>query len=105
MIEEAPLPTRLRALARDLGRLQPSRRDPESYFAKKSEIVEGLRQAAREADWTRPPVRSAGTANPPRTAARPAVISNASTSTSTSTPATCRHCRRRRAAQSRRHRL
>ena len=43
---EAPLPTRLRALAGELVRLQPSRRDPESYFTKKSEIVEGLRQAA-----------------------------------------------------------
>jgi hypothetical protein len=36
-----------------LVRLQRSRRDPEAYFAKKSEIVEGLRQAAREVDWTR----------------------------------------------------
>lgn len=40
------MPTRLRALAGELVRLQPSRRDPESYFTKKSEIVEGLRQAA-----------------------------------------------------------
>jgi hypothetical protein len=50
---EPPLPARLRALAGDVARLTPSRTDPERYHIAKSEIVEGLRRAAREVDWTR----------------------------------------------------
>jgi hypothetical protein len=101
MIEDAPLPTRLRALAGELVRLQPSRTDPEAYHVRKSEIVEGLRRAAREVDWTRP--------LPPRSIVRPAVEAPPAVakfqSGCTLPAADCRHCRRRRSQQSRRHRL
>jgi hypothetical protein len=98
---DAPLPTRLRALARELVRLQPSRRDPEAYFAKKSEIVEGLRRAAREVDWTRPPSRSIVR---PMVEAAPPVFRPPKDEPIASA-GSCRHCRRRRSQHSYRHRL
>lgn len=40
---------RLEELARRVERLIPRRRDPDAYHEEKSEIVEQLRQAAKEA--------------------------------------------------------
>jgi hypothetical protein len=37
-----------RQLARDLSRLRPDRRDPESYFANRREIEHRLRRLARQ---------------------------------------------------------
>jgi hypothetical protein len=101
---EAPLPSRLRALAGELVRLQPSRTDPEAYYVAKSEIVEGLRRAAREVDWTRPPVRSIVR---PAVDAAPPIFQKLKNETRPprASAEACRHCRRRRAQQSYRHRL
>jgi hypothetical protein len=49
--EELPAGPRLRALAGELVRLQPSRTDPESYFIRKSTIVDELRRLARQVDY------------------------------------------------------
>jgi hypothetical protein len=108
----------LRALAGELIRLTPSGRDPERYHVEKDRIAAEIRRAAREADWTRPkpfaapasarnrqdvqsgrldwrPLSGDGRRGPPG-----AVLT---LSPGIEAPADCRHCRRRRAAQSRRH--
>jgi hypothetical protein len=107
---EVPLPTRLRQLAGDLVRLQPSRTDPEAYHVAKSEIVEGLRRAAREADWIRPkssaePARARDRRHPVLPAVLRVPVLAAVIAAPAGLPAHCRHCRRRRAQQSYRRRL
>jgi hypothetical protein len=49
--EELPAGPRLRALAGELVRLQPSRTDPESYFVTKDRIVTELRRLSRQVDY------------------------------------------------------
>jgi hypothetical protein len=44
----------LRALAGELVRLQPSRRDPEAYHVAKDRIASEIRKAAVEVDWSHP---------------------------------------------------
>jgi transposase len=48
--EELPAGPRLRALAGELVRLQPSRTGPESYFVTKDRIVTELRRLSRQVD-------------------------------------------------------
>jgi hypothetical protein len=47
--DKTPAPARLAALARRVGRLAPSHRDPERFHEDKSEIVAELHRLAREA--------------------------------------------------------
>jgi hypothetical protein len=48
--DDLPAGPRLRALAGELVRLQPSRTDPESYFVTKDRIVTELRRLSRQVD-------------------------------------------------------
>lgn len=48
----APIAT-LRAIAKDLSRLRPDWRDPESYFENRSEIEHALRRLANHLERTR----------------------------------------------------
>ena len=96
---EPPLPARLRALAGDVARLTPSRTDPERYHIAKSEIVEGLRRAAREVDWTRakPAAVPAGAQDHPPLQSTPAPERERYqelTAARRPPAADCRHCRR-----------
>jgi hypothetical protein len=126
MDDLTPLPTRLRALAGELVRLQPNRTDPERYHIEKDRIATELRRAAVEADWTRPKPAAApaGVRDRPDVRspagernghpalpgvlrapvlARPVI--EAPSIPAGGLPAACRHCRRRQAQQSYRHRL
>jgi len=77
---------RLRRLDRAVARLRyDDHRDPEAFHEGKSEIRGELRRLAAELDLR-------------------AVVSEVTSTTSQRT-LDCKHCRRRRAAQSRRHRL
>jgi hypothetical protein len=87
---------RLRRLDQAVARLRyADHRDPEAFHEGKSEIRGELRKLAAELDL-----------RPTRAVIEPvrAVLSE---TTSASPPRTfdCKHCRRRRAAQARRHRL
>jgi len=87
---------RLRRLDRAVARLRyDDHSDPEAFHEGKSEIRGELRRLAAELDL-----------RPPRAAIEPvrAVVSEVTSTTSQRT-LDCKHCRRRRAAQSRRHRL
>jgi hypothetical protein len=95
---------RLKAVARTIARLAPSRTDPERYHIEKSEALAELRQLARELEICPPPLRPAyvpdtrelaGTTGPPETRRIASMPSHSD----------CKHCRRRQAQQSRRHRL
>jgi hypothetical protein len=112
---------RLRAIAEQLHRLAPSRTNPHAYFEQKSSMVDELRRLALGLDQVVP--------RPPR--AIPARSRTSSVSEEVAVPlrikvpeivvpveklnsetpqlswplSHCRHCLRRRAQQSRRHRL
>jgi hypothetical protein len=109
--EELPAGARLRALAGELVRLQPSRTDPEAYFVSKDRIVTELRRLSRQVDY-RPQLRILpqerlepispswrGPAPMMQCIIAPPGIASLPRSSH------CRHCRRRQAAQRRRHRL
>ena len=102
---------RLRAIAEQLHRLAPSRTNPHAYFEQKSSMVDELRRLALGLDQVVP--------RRPRALAS---ISKSSTVEDLPAPnpkserlsdpefrtvrnSSCRHCLRRRAQQSRRHRL
>jgi hypothetical protein len=102
---------RLRAIAEQLHRLAPSRTNPHAYFEQKSSMVAELRRLALGLDQVVPrrpkaigtdrfSVRlrqNCGTAEMPK----PGLLLTVSKMDA----ASCRHCLRRRAQQTRRHRL
>jgi hypothetical protein len=116
--EELPAGPRLLALAGELVRLQPSRTDPEAYFVSKDRIVTELRRLSRQVDWRscsptakvilpRNPSNEVAKINTPSTTPIPTLGVSKTSPGIASLPRSphCRHCRRRQAAQSRRHRL
>jgi molybdenum cofactor biosynthesis enzyme MoaA len=105
--EDLPAGPRLLALAGELVRLQPSRTDPEAYFVSKDRIVTELRRLSRQVDyrprWRSRPQRTSWR-EAPQTRRQELARPQPEAATSMRSPH-CRHCRRRRAVQSRRHRL
>jgi hypothetical protein len=103
---------RLLAIAEQLHRLAPSRTDPHAYFEQKSSMVDALRRLAGGLDQVVPRrPKATGTDRfsvrlskncSSAEIAKPARLIENSTGVETDK---CRHCLRRRAQQSRRHRL
>lgn len=93
---------RLRAIADELRRLSPSRTDPHAYFEQKSELEHELRTLALGLDQVGPRApRSIPLRTPNSTIVE---LPNPKCAT-VAYSAHCRHCLRRRAQQTRRHRL
>jgi hypothetical protein len=92
---------RLRELARGVQQLLPDRRDPHQFHEQKSELVADLRALARGLDGHRPLELRARPPDQPRLAfTAPPGIGRLPP-----LEVDCVFCRRRRAQQSRRHRL
>lgn len=116
VVGEAP-PARLRRLAHTLARLAPSYRDPESYHLVKGEIVDEMRVLARQLDFPglqRPAIPRVRPPPPPPPRLQAPPTNGKAAQPPCAAPAEpiredparrCRHCRKRLAQQSYRHRL
>jgi hypothetical protein len=101
-VRQLPTVPRYRKLPKAdlLRRLAPSRTDPHAYFQQKSDLVHELRCLALGLDQVVPRAPRPKTPRPIR-GVLPARITNGGVAKTDN----CRHCLRRRAQQTRRHRL
>jgi hypothetical protein len=97
----------LRRIADELVRLAPSRTDPHAFHETKSDLVHELRRLALGLDQSLPrSIKLPRVGNvAPRNFATPVAPRNSETLRVSRTLSSCRHCLRRRAQQTRRHRL
>jgi hypothetical protein len=97
------LSTALRAAVDALVRIAPSRTDPHAYFQTKSDLVHELRRLALGLDQVVPQApRAIPLRMPPRNSEKGRSHCESLAAASVDRLKSCRHCRRRRAQQTRR---